>query len=166
MTDTRLICSNRKLEYMKEYYEKNKESRKKYQCDRNSQRRKEDLAQYLLDRKEESKEYYMRNKEKVRERHKRYYDGRGKHYHMEYNYGLSKERYDSCLREQGGVCAICGKDNPPTARIKRLCVDHSHETGAFRGLLCASCNRGLGLLGDSPEILIRAVQYLNRRRDG
>jgi len=60
---------------------------------------------------------------------------------------------------QGGVCAICGKPEA-TARTKRLCVDHCHETGKVRGLLCSHCNRAIGLLGDSCAILASAITYL------
>lgn len=54
-------------------------------------------------------------------------------------YGLTPEQYDDMLRAQGGVCAICKK--PPKGN--RLHVDHCHETGRIRGLLCVSCNSKL-----------------------
>lgn len=41
-----------------------------------------------------------------------------------------------------------------------LCVDHAHDDGRVRGLLCDNCNRGIGLLGESPDALIRAAAYL------
>jgi hypothetical protein len=60
--------------------------------------------------------------------------------HLKYKYGLTPEDYDAKLAEQGGVCAICGKS--PTKR--RLHIDHCHETGRIRGLLCTGCNTRLG----------------------
>lgn len=51
------------------------------------------------------------------------------------------------------TCLICGKERP-------LAIDHHHGTGAFRGLLCHPCNRGIGFLGDSPETLERAAAYI------
>jgi hypothetical protein len=57
-------------------------------------------------------------------------------------YGITLENYEAMLEAQDGGCYICG--NPPNA--KRLHVDHCHETGAVRGLLCAGCNRTLGWL--------------------
>lgn len=54
-------------------------------------------------------------------------------------YGITTEQYDEMLAEQAGVCAICG--NPPKKR--RLYVDHDHDTGRVRGLLCAHCNSSL-----------------------
>jgi hypothetical protein len=58
------------------------------------------------------------------------------------------------MREaQGGLCKICGKE-------KRLVVDHCHETGQVRGMLCFSCNTGIGQLGDSVDMLKAAIAYL------
>jgi hypothetical protein len=61
--------------------------------------------------------------------------------------------------EQGWVCAICGN---PTATGHRLAVDHDHTTHRVRGLLCESCNNGLGRFKDSPELLRLAALYLER----
>ena len=58
---------------------------------------------------------------------------------------------------QNGVCAICGEVN---VAGRRLAVDHNHETGQVRGLLCCSCNRGIGFLRDHTDILESAVNYL------
>lgn len=69
--------------------------------------------------------------------------------------GLTKTAYQSILESQGGGCKICG--SVPDAR---LAVDHCHETGNFRGLLCSHCNVALGLFGDNPERLRRAAKYL------
>ena len=58
-------------------------------------------------------------------------------------YGLTPEDYDRMLAAQGGRCAICGTDNPG-GQGNRLHVDHDHETGRVRGLLCQGCNARLG----------------------
>lgn len=76
----------------------------------------------------------------------------------------SPEQYQTQWDRQGGVCAICRKvnahsnrkDGQPTA----LAQDHNHETNASRGLLCALCNRGLGLFLDNPTLLREAASYL------
>jgi hypothetical protein len=62
------------------------------------------------------------------------------------------------VAEHRGVCEICGETNPTDKRS--LAVDHDHATGAFRGLLCDNCNRGLGLFRDDPVRLQRAIWYL------
>jgi len=46
-----------------------------------------------------------------------------------------------------------------------LHVDHDHITGALRGLLCSACNTGLGFFRDHPELLKRAIEYLNQSAD-
>lgn len=75
-------------------------------------------------------------------------------------YGLRPEEYSSRLATQGGVCAICGE--PPVADGPRpgLSVDHDHQTGENRGLLCSRCNAGIGNLRDDPRLLRAAAAYL------
>lgn len=79
-------------------------------------------------------------------------------------YGLTLEQYAELLKRQNGVCAICGE--PETlVRKGTLCaltIDHDHETGQVRGLLCNNCNRGIGLLKDNPDVLRHAASYLER----
>ena len=70
-------------------------------------------------------------------------------------YGLTREAYEALLAHQDGRCAICG--GVPT---KRLRVDHCHQTGKVRGLLCDLCNSGIGKLRDDPDRLARAIEYL------
>ena len=74
--------------------------------------------------------------------------------------GLS-ESQKFYVMEHDGYCEICG--GPPTGRTKRLSIDHDHATGAFRGLLCGHCNTGLGMFKDNPNLLEKAIQYLNRK---
>jgi hypothetical protein len=67
------------------------------------------------------------------------------------------------LVAQGGGCAICGStDTKGPGQF--FAVDHCHETGAVRGLLCLCCNTALGQLGDDVDLLRRAIDYLNRTR--
>lgn len=79
-------------------------------------------------------------------------------------YGISIDEIAALSKVQGGKCAICfgvpRKRHPLSDKVLDFCVDHDHETEAVRGLLCDSCNRGIGLLGDSPERLRRAATYL------
>lgn len=75
------------------------------------------------------------------------------------NYKISLEEYQALLIRSGGHCEICGAEGG-TTRTKHLFVDHNHQNGAVRGLLCQSCNQGLGFLRDDPEILRKAILYL------
>lgn len=79
-----------------------------------------------------------------------------------YRYGISLEEFYELQRKQKNVCAICGK--PETRGKKRLCVDHNHTTGKVRGLLCSQCNVAIAWMGESPDILIAAIQYLGREK--
>ena len=69
-------------------------------------------------------------------------------------YGITFEDYQDMVSSQHGDCAICGL---PT---EELHVDHDHESGKVRGLLCKKCNMGIGLLGDSLNVLKKPIQYL------
>lgn len=71
-------------------------------------------------------------------------------------YGATLDTYAEMLEAQKGVCAICGK--PPTDR--RLHLDHDHQTGKLRGLLCMLCNQGLGRFRDDAALLTSAIRYL------
>lgn len=80
--------------------------------------------------------------------------------HTLQKYGLTLEDYDQLVEEQDGVCAICkGTD---FGKHGRMFVDHNHETGEIRGLLCNRCNSGLGLFKDNTASLLNAIQYLQR----
>lgn len=71
--------------------------------------------------------------------------------------------YMALHAEQGGLCALCGKDEVANGRA--LALDHCHNSNRVRGLLCADCNMALGLFRDRPEVLTRASQYLSKYAD-
>ena len=73
-------------------------------------------------------------------------------------YGVTPEGYGRLKDRAGGTCEICGEQDPA------LHIDHDHSTGNVRGLLCANCNRGLGMFRDDPGILRKAIEYLGHRR--
>lgn len=75
-------------------------------------------------------------------------------------YGITAADYDALLAAQGGRCACCGVT--ANRNGKRLFVDHDHETGAVRGIICNKCNQGIGALGDSIDGVRRALNYLER----
>lgn len=75
-------------------------------------------------------------------------------------YGITLAERDAMERHQGGCCAIC-KQIPPLSQA--LVVDHNHETGEVRGLLCERCNKSLGFFRDDPSYLLAAVCYLTKK---
>ena len=79
--------------------------------------------------------------------------GSSRHYHLKRRYGIGATEVEHLIREQGGVCLICGKRNPDH-------VDHDHVTGRVRGVLCFNCNGGIGQFSDDPARLYRAAFYV------
>lgn len=79
-------------------------------------------------------------------------------YIRKYARGVTREQYDSMVLAQNGVCVICSG----VSNNKELAVDHCHVTNKVRGLLCDSCNRGIGLLKEDILILHRAIEYISR----
>ncbi len=76
------------------------------------------------------------------------------------NYGLLPVDFDALLKKQNGGCAICNSSKP--GGKGNFHVDHDHETGQVRGLLCADCNMGLGKFKDNIDVLKAATSYLRR----
>jgi hypothetical protein len=77
---------------------------------------------------------------------------------MKYNYGITLDDYNRMYELQSGVCMICKKKE---TNGKRLAIDHDHDTGKVRGLLCNHCNIGLGKFFDNPQLLQSAINYIN-----
>jgi hypothetical protein len=82
---------------------------------------------------------------------------------LRYYYGVDSEWYAEQLVKQNGVCAICHKPENKTinGKLLKLAVDHCHDTGKVRGLLCQACNRGIGCFNHDPMLLRSAIGYLN-----
>ena len=74
-------------------------------------------------------------------------------------YDITYEDYEELLEQQNYHCAIC-ESKISSSRTSRLFIDHNHNTGKVRGLLCSACNHGLGLFKDSPKLLKKAISYL------
>lgn len=76
-------------------------------------------------------------------------------------YGIIPEQYDAMKRKQGDVCAACGEKETAKNQfgLIPLAVDHDHNTGMVRGLLCMKCNRSLGMLRDSVDIIEKLLTY-------
>ncbi len=83
---------------------------------------------------------------------------------MKRTFGIHLIDYQRMFIEQNGVCAIC--ERPETVKrrgkVKWLAVDHNHETGHVRGLLCDHCNKAVGLMREDPRSLRRAADYVEK----
>lgn len=73
-------------------------------------------------------------------------------------FGITQQTYLQMREAQQERCAICGVTDRNAD--KALGIDHSHETGDLRGLLCSKCNSGLGFFNDNISILLAALKYL------
>lgn len=72
-----------------------------------------------------------------------------------YRYGIGTREYLELVAKQDGKCALCD-------RVTRLQIDHCHETGRVRGLLCHTCNKALGAMGDTVQSIRRVLMYLEQ----
>ena len=79
-------------------------------------------------------------------------------YSLKKLYNISIDDYEQRLKDQNHSCSICGSKQEG----KYLAVDHCHNTGKVRSLLCGTCNTGLGQFKDNPELLIKAADYLRK----
>lgn len=98
--------------------------------------------------KANKKEKYQENKEKVRWQI------------VKRKYGISENDYLEMLKQQKNGCAICGTMDAKHWETNNLLIDHCHNTGKVRGLLCNRCNTTLGLVNDDIKILKRMITYL------
>lgn len=73
-------------------------------------------------------------------------------------YKITEREVNEYITKCCGLCEIC-----KVYKGRRLVVDHNHESGNIRGLLCSQCNLGLGNFGDDPEVLKLAIKYLKER---
>lgn len=140
-------CKECKRKYNKEYLGKNPDKAKKYK-----ENRKEQQKQYRNANKQKRNEYLKEwgknNPEKKRAQKYRF------------RYGIDLQDYEVMLKSQENCCKICGSKETNRKNTEYFAVDHCHETGKVRGLLCYNCNSGLGKFKDNPELLEKAIDYL------
>lgn len=144
-------------EARKQYYLKNRErirekAKRDYVANRDV-RRKAARERYQSNREQE----YARGKA-WRENNPIIYKASLRASQLRRKYGLSLEDFDNLLARQNNSCAIC------SSKEATWCVDHCHTTGEVRGILCSSCNKGLGMFKDDQTNLENAINYLNRVR--
>jgi Recombination endonuclease VII len=78
------------------------------------------------------------------------------------NYGITLQEHQEMYESQSGRCAICKKEGD--GKWKKLCVDHDHETGKVRQLLCRRCNMILGQVYDNISLLEEHIKYLQKHK--
>ena len=106
--------------------------------------------------------YHRQCKECININHARHREsGKYKDTQLRNKYGITLEEYEAMFNAQQGLCAICGEPQ----NNKLLSVDHDHDTDIVRGLLCDSCNRGIGMFLDNPDYLLAAAAYLIRSQN-
>ena len=142
---------NRK--YREEHREKARKYQKKYYKENHEELLKKSRQSYrenIIKKRKMNKEYQQiwrkNNPEKVLKQLLKKYD-------------LSHEGWLKIWENQNGKCAICGK---PFLTLSQAFIDHNHETGKARGLLCVKCNSGIGFFDDIPRLLMNAAKYLKR----
>ena len=109
------------------------------------------VTEKQLARRKASKKWKENNPDKVK--NKRY----------RARYGITYDKYKEMLKAQNHKCFICGIDEVDS-RSQKLCVDHDHETGQVRKLLCHNCNCGLGHFKDNAQVLSKALAYLEEHK--
>ena len=125
----------------------------------------------LEHRQDKARKDYYKNRDFIlsREKERRSADPRyGQAKDLWKYHKITIEDYDTLYISQGGLCAICRQPEKDihniTKRPKQLAVDHNHTTGKIRGLLCGRCNKGIGLLQESLELLDAAKAYLIKNK--
>jgi hypothetical protein len=127
---------------------------------RKKMRDKERVSKWRKDNPEKYKQQWQRRRDKQAE----YYQENKEDWHsrlLKKEYGISLLDYNNMLIEQQNVCDICKNK---CVSGKNLAVDHDHDTGKVRGLLCCKCNRGLGNFNDNLDLLEYAVLYLKKHK--
>lgn len=156
-----------KTEHNKTYREKNPEQIKATQRkwnEANKDKLKEDKRIWHKEQMKDP-EYRKRNRDRAQawakhnpERHAQL----ARSGWLRRKYGIDAEEYDRRLQLQGGGCALCCSKEVGLPQRTFFFVDHDHETGRVRGLLCNKCNLGLSMFRDQPEVMRRAALYLER----
>lgn len=115
---------------------------------------------------QKSREYRANNREKLKARDKAYYKEKKHIWAREYNlfkrYGITLEWWNDKVTAQGNRCIICDAKPEGKGNRYRLHLDHNHDTGENRDLLCANCNLAVGNVRENPEIARKVADYLER----
>lgn len=146
-------------------YNKTKSDYKKKRYEDNKEEILRKMREYFLENqveiKSRRKEARVRDRDRLRAKAKKRYHNLTedeKKTQALKKYGLTLEEYNVLFESQNKSCAICETSSPKSKL--GFCVDHDHATGKVRGILCHSCNTGIGLLEDNPAIMGKAADYI------
>lgn len=159
--------SEKSIKYQKDHYEdrkkyinewrknnKNKidKQSREYRDIKNAARRKKykQDEEYRERQKSKAKEWQTKNQEKRKEQR------------LKSTYGITLTQFNELLKNANSQCEICGYSDMSDKKIFPL-VDHCHDSGKIRGILCANCNHGLGKFKDNIYLLKKTINYLERQ---
>lgn len=111
--------------------------------------------------KEWGKQYKLDNRNKIQQYNNEYdntHINQRRERYLLRTYGITLQHYYEIYQYYNGCCVICEK--PLELFSHQTHIDHDHEDGSIRGILCENCNRGLGMFKDSTNLLLRAINYL------
>lgn len=115
--------------------------------------------------KTKNKKYYSQNRDKIKKQVKEkssFNKEKIQNAKLQNKFGITLKDKENLFEKQGRCCAICKtKENVVN---RGWDVDHCHDTGKVRGILCSNCNRGLGLFGDDPSVVLNAFEYLKKHK--
>lgn len=167
----------RRREWARAHYQKNKEQINKYRKelrDKNIEHFRAMQRESYENNKEQrlayQKQYREKNIEKIKAQSARNYEKRKEAHNvttrnntLKRKYGLTIPQWEELFESQGRACAICGETDVG-AENQKFHTDHCHSTNVVRGILCHSCNTGLGKFKDNVETLKAAIKYLENKK--
>lgn len=111
-----------------------------------------------------SRDWKRAHKDQLSEANKGYYRRRGQFVIRMREYGLTQEHFEAMLESQANACAICGLQFG-VGKALAPHVDHDHDTGRVRALLCNNCNFLIGYCREEPATLVAAARYLEQQKE-
>jgi Recombination endonuclease VII len=145
------------------------------------ERNRDEINRTVRERRDPVKEkaryarYYALNKERILARNREYGRAnaqRARDNKLRRDFGITLEQLNQMVADQNGCCKICGTQMHPGGDRENgvyrtgVCVDHDHETGGVRGVICSPCNTGLGMFKDDPARMRAAADYIDKYRKG
>ncbi len=164
MTKTKKCTKCKQIKFVTEFYH-NKSSKDGlcYQCKKCHNKTTIDWDKNNKEKRKEIKRRWReKNRDELKKYSKEHYESNKDYYrdwHLKKHYNISLQDYEKMVEIQNSCCAIC------KCTCKNLVIDHCHNTGLIRELLCNNCNTGIGLLKNDTEIFLNAIHYIKKYGD-